>query len=454
MSKKRLTVLAMCLGVFLSLVDTTVMNIALPSIQVHLKTDLTALNWALNVYSLLFAAFAIPLGKLAGRFGWNKSFLFGIVTFLVGSLCSGAASNVVILIIGRLIQAFGAAIILPLSMTIAYSTVATKNRKPIIATIAMTQGLAGALGPSIGGVLTQFLSWRWIFLINIPIVLIIVALCCYTLDFYKESVNKERIDVIGSILCISTLFTLTFALIQGNVWQWNSPIILSLFAISLVSLLIFIWYENKIDYSMIPMKLFHHRQFNGATLTMVLSTVFFVGVFILIPTYFVKVQHRSELVASLFLTIVSIALSVFSPLASMLISKLGARLTLFTGFILMGLSYCLFATISIHSTIQIYLACVLLGSGYGLLLGPVQVLGASDFTDDLLTASQSVLFVFRQIGLLLAFAIFIPILNNNIQEIGIHYTDISAFTSIYKIALIFVFLSSLVSILFKRKKMV
>lgn len=453
MNKKTLTIIAMCLGVFLSLLDTTVMNIALPSIQVNLNTNLTALNWALNVYSLLFAALAIPLGKLSGRFGRNKSFLFGIAAFLVGSIFSGSASNVVFLISGRLIQAFGAAIILPLSMTIAYSTVATENRKPIIATIAMTQGLAGALGPSIGGVLTQYLSWRWVFLINVPIVLIIIVLCCCSLDFKNESVNKEKIDIIGSILCISTLFTLTFALIQGNEWGWTSPTIVGLFTISFVSLFAFIWFENKIDYSMIPMKLFSHRQFNGATLTMVLSTVFFVGVFIVIPTYFVKVQHHTELMASLFLTTVSIALSIFSPLASMLISKIGARLTLFSGFILMGISYCLFATISINSTIQIYFACILLGSGYGLLLGPVQVLGASDFRDDLLTASQSVLFVFRQVGLLLAFAIFIPLLNSNINEIGINYTEITAFTSIYKVALFFVFLSSLVSILFKRKKM-
>lgn len=453
MNKNKLIIFAMCLGVFLTLLDTTVMNIALAKIQVSLNTNLTALNWALNVYSLLFAAFAIPLGKLAGRIGRNKSFLIGIVVFLIGSLVSGAAGNVAFLIGGRLIQAFGAAIVLPLSMAIAYSTVPAENRKPIIATVAMTQGLAGALGPSIGGVLTQYFSWRWVFFVNAPIIFLIIALCLYTLDFKNENVNKEKIDVIGSLLCISTLFTLTLALIQGNAWHWTSLTIMSLFAISFISLVAFIWCESKIEYPMIPMKLFSYRQFNGAALTMVLSTVFFVGVFIILPTYFVKIQHQTELAASLFLTIISIALSVFSPMASMLISKIGARLIIFLGFILMGISYSLFATISMTSTIQIYVACVLLGAGYGLLLGPIQVLGASDFKDDLLTASQSVLFVLRQVGLVVAFAIFISALNSNIQEIDVKYTQMSAFTSIYKVALFFVFLTSMVSLLFKRKKM-
>lgn len=452
MNKKNLTVIAMCLGVFLTLLDTTVMNIALPSIQVTLNTNLTALNWALNVYSLLFAALAIPLGRLAGRIGRNKSFLIGITIFLMGSLASGLAGNVIFLIAGRLMQAFGAAIVLPLSTAIAYSTVATKNRKPIIAAVALTQGLAGALGPSIGGVLTQYLSWRWAFFVNIPIILLIVVLCIYTLDYKHETVSKEKIDIIGSVLCILTLFTLTLALIQGSVWQWTSPAILSLFAISLVSLFVFIWYENRIDYSMIPMRLFSYRQFNGAALTMVLSTVFFVGVFIVLPTYFVKIQHQTELVASLFLTIISIGLSVFSPLASMLITKIGARLTIFSGFVLMGGSYSLFATINTASTIHIYLACTLLGAGYGLLLGPVQVLGAGDFKDELLTASQSVLFVLRQVGLVLAFAVFVSVLNSHIQEIGTKYTAISSFTSIYKIAFLFVFLSSMVSLLFRRNR--
>lgn len=451
MNKKTLIVIAMCLGVFLTLLDTTVMNIALPGIQVSLNTNLTALNWALNVYSLLFAALAIPLGKLAGRIGRNKSFLIGIFVFLIGSFSSGIAGNIAFLIGSRLLQAIGAAIVLPLSTAIAYSTVEANNRKPIIAAVALTQGLAGALGPGIGGILTQYLSWRWAFFINIPIILLIAVLCFYTFDFRHETVNHEKIDVIGSFLCTFMLFTLTLAIIQGSAWKWTSPAILGLFALSVLSFLVFIWYEDKIDYSMIPMKLFSHRQFNGAALTMVLSTVFFVGVFIVLPTYFVKIQHQTELAASLCLTIISIGLSVFSPLASMLISKIGARLTIFSGFILMGVSYTLYASLNSTHIMPVYTACVLLGAGYGLLLGPVQVLGAGDFKDDLLTASQSVLFVLRQVGLVLAFAVFMSVLNSHIQEIGIRYTEISSFTSIYKTALLFVFLASMVSLLFKRK---
>lgn len=453
MLKKRLIIIAMCLSVFLTLIDTTVMNIALSSIQETLNTSLIAMNWALNIYSLLFAAFAIPLGRFAGRIGLRKSFLFGIVLFLLGSLITGFAGNVTILIIGRIVQAVGAAVVLPLSMAIAYSTTNTiEERGPIVALIAMTQGLAGAIGPSVGGALTQYLSWRWAFFINIPIIVFIIIMCFYTLDFKNESTKKQKNDLIGSLLCSVALFSLTLGLIEGNAWHWTNPIIIGLFVLSAISLIVFIWYENKIDHSMIPMKLFSYRQFNGAALTMVLSTVFFVGVFIIVPTYFIKILNKTELAASLLLIIISLALSFFSPLASRIIAKIGARTTIFSGFVLMGGSYVLFAMTSADSMLQIYIACVLLGAGYGFLLGPVQVLGASDFKGEMLVASQSVLFVLRQVGLVLSFAIFLSIFNSNIQEIGINYTKITAFTSIYKNAIIFLILSSAVSLLFKKVK--
>lgn len=452
MTKQRVIVIAMCLGVFLTLIDTTIMNIALSNIQKDLNTNLTSMNWALNIYSLIFAAFAIPLGRFAGRIGLYRSYILGSLIFLLGSLITGFAGNITVLVSGRIVLAVGAAVILPLSMAIAYSTADTvEKRSPIVAMVAMTQGLAGAIGPSIGGAFTQYLTWRWAFFVNIPVVMLIMGMCFYTLKFKSEPKNNQKNDIIGSILCSVSLFTLTLSLIEGNAWQWTSPAIVSLFIVSSVSLITFIIYEGKISHSMIPMELFKSRQFNGAALTMVISTVYFVGVFIIIPTYFIKILNREELFASFLLMIVSLTLSVFSPLASKLVIKVGARLTIFSGFILMTAAYGTFAMLEADNMWTIYIACALLGAGYGLLLGPVQVLGASDFSGEMLTASQSVLFVFRQIGLVLAFAIFLSIFNSNIESIGIVYTNITAFTSIYQGAIILVILSSLVIFLFKKE---
>ena len=202
---------------------------------------------------------------------------------------------------------------------------------------------------------------------------------------------------------------------------------------------------------MIPMELFGFRNFNAASLVMVCSTVFQVGLFIVLPTYYSQVLGHTTVASSLLLMIVSIALTICSPLASMTLSKIGPRFTVMLGFVLMGISYLLFGTIMATSTLHLYLACLFLGAGYGLLLGPSQVLGASDFEGNLLNASQSVLFVFRQVGLVLAFAIFLSLFNGHLQELGHIYDKVTVFTSIYKLSTILVFACVLLGFLFKKK---
>lgn len=367
-------------------------------------------------------------------------------------MVSGITGSIQLLIVGRIMQSIGAAIILPLGMAIAYSTAdSVEERAPIVATVALTQGLAGALGPSLGGALTQYLNWRWAFYINIPFVIVIIAICLTALDLKNEPVNKQKNDLIGSFISMVGLFSLTLALIQGRTWGWLSILIISLFVLAVLTLIFFILYERKIDSPMIPMELFGFRNFNAASLVMVCSTVFQVGLFIVLPTYYSQVLGHTTVASSLLLMIVSIALTICSPLASMTLSKIGPRFTVMLGFVLMGISYLLFGTITATSTLHLYLACLFLGAGYGLLLGPSQVLGASDFEGNLLNASQSVLFVFRQVGLVLAFAIFLSLFNGHLQELGHIYDKVTVFTSIYKLSTILVFACVLLGFLFKKK---
>ena len=286
-NRKKLIVFAMCLGVFLTLIDTTVMNVAMPNIQASIHTTMVGMNWALNIYSLLFAALAIPLGRFASRYGVHRSFVIASVAFLIVSVVSGITGSIQLLIVGRIMQSIGAAIILPLGMAIAYSTAdSVEERAPIVATVALTQGLAGALGPSLGGALTQYLNWRWAFYINIPFVIVIIAICLTALDLKNEPVNKQKNDLIGSFISMVGLFSLTLALIQGRTWGWLSILIISLFVLAVLTLIFFILYERKIDSPMIPMELFGFRNFNAASLVMVFSTVFQVGLFIVLPTYY------------------------------------------------------------------------------------------------------------------------------------------------------------------------
>ena len=415
MNKKLLTLVICCIGIFLCMLDTTVMNIALPAIQNGLHSNLDDLSWAINAYVIVFAALTIPLSRIAERVGMHKFFLLGLLMFLIGSVLSATASELSFLIVGRVVQSLGAATIFPLSMVIGISTADSSKRTRVIAALGVTQGLAAALGPTIGGLLTQFSSWRWIFLINIPFIIISLVLSVMNLNFHEKR-SRVKIDSVGAILSIIALFTLTLALVQGQSWGWRSILIISLFSISLLSIITFIIYERHAEAPMIPMILFKDQQFNGAALTIVLSNLFLVAVTVVLPTYFTKIQGKNEFIAALLVTPISAMIFVFSPIAAVLIQKLGARIVIATGFLSMTISYILFSTINMDNIIQVVGTCLLLGFGYGIIAGPIVVLAASDFTGEVLTASQSVAGVLRQVGVVLAVAIFVTSLYSNVNS--------------------------------------
>ena len=411
--KKTLSIIAMCIGIFLCMLDTTVMNIALPSIQDSLGVSLNHLQWALNIYTITFASLTIPLSKLAEKFGKHKIYLCVLVIFSAGSLISSLSSDLTQLIIGRAIQSIGAAIIFPLSMTIGINTVSLEARKGVIAALGVTQGLAAALGPTIGGILTQFLGWEWIFLINIPLMVISLIICITCLNF-KERKETANVDALGALLCMLTLLSLTLGLVQGRVWGWTSLSILSLLIGSAVLLILFILWENHCKYPMVPLELFKNKEFTGSALAILLSNVFLVAVTVVLPTYFTRVQNKTELVAALLVTPITAMIFIFSPIAALIIDKIGPRIVIASGFILMSIAYYLFTQIDMSNVVQTSITCLILGIGYGIIAGPITVLAASDFTGNLLTASQSVAGVLRQIGIVLAVAIYVSVLYTNL----------------------------------------
>lgn len=413
--KNRLTVLTMAVGIFLCMLDTTIMNIALPAIQSSLHVSLSSLSWALNVYTITFAVFTIPLGRLSDQLGRHKVYVAGLALFLLGSIASGTAANTTMLIAGRALQSLGAAIVFPASMTIGIASVTMAHRTPVVATLGLTQALAAALGPTLGGIVTQYLGWRWVFFMNVPLVIVALGLSLWLLPLKNESRTAAKIDVIGMLLSMILLFSLTLALVQGSVWGWTSVSILSLFAISGVSLIAFIVAERFVNEPMIPLSLFAHRQFAGAVLAIVLTGIFLVAVMVIFPTFFTKVQGKSELAAALMITPASLMIFILAPISGNIINKIGPRVMVSTGFILLILGYATIYFMNPDQYAQVVIALLFIGAGFGLVAGPIVVLGAADFTGDLLTASQSVLGLFRQIGTVLAVAIFVSALTANLK---------------------------------------
>lgn len=416
MNKNWLIVCTMTIGIFLCMLDTTVMNIALPAIEQGLNISLNSLSWALNVYTISFACLTIPLGQIADRFGRNRIYLLGLSIFVLGSLISGSASTIVFLVAGRAFQSIGAAIVFPASMTIGLTTVTLQQRTKAVTLLGVTQGLAAALGPTIGGIVTTLIGWRWVFLINLPLGLVAIGLCLWLLPM-RQSNNApvKQIDLLGMLLSMLMLFSLTVTLIYGKQWGWHSPSVAGLAILALVSFNLFIIVERHNSSPMVPLQLFKKHQFSGAAVALIVSQILMVGVSVIMPTFLTHIQGQTELGAALIITPMSVMIFITAPISGSLLDKLGPRLLTFTGMTFLAAGYLLFSFMNPAQYWQLISGCIVLGSGFGIIAGPLMVLGAANFTGTMLTASQSVLGVIKQIGTLLAVAIFVSALTGNIQ---------------------------------------
>lgn len=405
------------LGNLLCMMDTSIMTIILPQLQSAFNESLSNLSWALNIYTIIFAVLIIPFGRLAERIGRNK-FVFGsLIIFGIGSLLSGLAPNLSWMLAARAIQSIGAAGIIPTSMVISLENSNQVNRNKVVAALAGIQGLAVALGPTIGGIVTQFWGWRWVFLINLPLVLLDLVLFLWVFPLKNESTSKTSVDWLGAGLSMTILFCLSLALIQGNKWGWQSSVIISLLISSGLLLIVFLVWEKSQKNPMIDLSLFKSRNFNGAGLALILCNYFLGGMAVLIPTFLTKIQGESELKAALLITPYSLAVMISVIMTSLAVKKINNQLLISCGLLTIALSYYLFAHLNVATNYrQLIIADIVLGTGYGLVAATANILAVADFHGSKLTTSQSVANVLRQIGMVLAIAIFTAILTSNVQS--------------------------------------
>ncbi|NPC93851.1 MFS transporter [Bacillus sp. WMMC1349] len=421
-------VFVMCIGIFLCMLDTTIMNITIPSIQKDLHISLEQISWALNIYTIIFAVFSISLGRIADILGRNKVYIFGLILFSFGSLLCSLSQSATSLIAGRGIQSIGAAIVFPTSMVIGISAVSLDKRNRTLALLGVTQGLAAALGPVIGGMITQYANWKWVFLINVPICAVSVLLCLYFLNVKHEQKLKISIDWLGLVFSAVSIFCITLVLVKGNEWGWLSLLSILCYSLGIIFLILFLVTEKYCKNPMVHLDLFKDRQFNGAAMTVILSNLFLIGVTVILPTYLTKIQNESDLTAALLVTPVSAMIFIFSPIASIVAEKIGNFIAVLTGFVFMFIAYFMLYQLNMNSSYTaLIMSCLTLGIGYGIIVGPITVMAASSFKGELLTASQSVIAALRQVGIVLAVAIFVSNLSVNVnytKEKILHHAEL------------------------------
>lgn len=254
---------AISLGTFMLLIDITIVVVALAGIQQELHSGFADLQWIVDAYSLVLAAFVVGAGSLADRIGHRDTYLAGTVVFALASLSAGLAPNVHLLIAARTVQGLGAAAMLATTVALLYATYSGRDRGTAFAVWGAVSGASAGLGMLFGGVITELLTWRWNFFVNVPVSIVAIALTMATLTNERQR-GRLQFDIWGLVTFSVGAAALTFAIIHGGEHGWADPTTLWSFGLALVSLIGFAVVESVVAHPMVPLGLFRNRPFSGS----------------------------------------------------------------------------------------------------------------------------------------------------------------------------------------------
>jgi len=291
-SRRRLTLVAMCIGQGMILLDNTIVNVALPAIQRGLGVTPGNLEWTVNAYVLALASLIILGGTLGDRYGRKQLYLIGLVVFTIFSAACGLAGRDVALIVCRGLQGVGAALMAPLTLSILVDAYPPEERTTAIGIWASVAGLGFGMGPIVGGLLIGQFGWPAVFWVNVPIGIAGFALALAAVRESRDP-GARALDPVGNVLVSGGLFLSTFALIETNVHPWLSPYTLSLGALAVVLLAAFLVHEAHTAHPMVPLGLFKDRIFSSANALYMLAYASLAGMFFFVTLYFQNVKGWS-----------------------------------------------------------------------------------------------------------------------------------------------------------------
>src|SRR5438094_4269135 len=281
-NRKWVTLAAVSFGLFMIMLDNTVVNVALPTMEKDLHVTLASLEWVVIAYALTFASLLVTGGKLADLLGRRRIFVVGLAVFTLSSLACGLAPNSGFLIGARAVQGVGAALMNPATLSIITATFPPKQRGQAIGIWAGVSALALAIGPLLGGLIVDNINWHWIFYVNVPVGVAGIVVSRLVIAESRDTSHEQSIDVPGLVTSGLALLSLSYALIEGNRHGWGSPVIIGLFAGAAVLLGVFIWLELRQRLPMLDLGLFKIGSFAGAYLVPILASLGMFGVFFFI----------------------------------------------------------------------------------------------------------------------------------------------------------------------------
>lgn len=398
------------LGTLMASLNTSMVNIALPAITSDFAAPLHLAEWVILIYLLLLSSLLLIYGRLGDMFGYKRVYLLGFALFTIASVLIIVSPNIYTLIGFRGLQAIGAGMIISIVQAILAATFPSEHRGKAIGINSMVVSLGLALGPSLGGLLLNFFSWKAIYFINIPIGLLGTVWARRVLP--AQDKKRQHFDLPGSVVFFSSLFCLLLALSCGHNWGWLSGQVISLMTIAISLLLFFIYWERKSPLPMLKLGLFNNRLFTAPSATAILNYLVQYTISFLLPFYLTKSLHLSVSHAGLILTAFPIMLMIVSPVSGYWVDKTGSSSLTALGMGIIATAVLILSKLTPHSSlIQVLIGLCLAGIGTGLFLTPNNTAIINSVTKEEIGLGSGMIATMRSIGQAIGVALSGAILN-------------------------------------------
>jgi len=381
-NRRWLALYVLTLGSLMIVLDVTIVNVALPSIRADLGFSETSLAWVVNAYLLTYGGFLLLGGRLGDLFGHRRLFLIGIALFTVASLACGLSTTQWMLIGARTVQGLGGAVASAVSLSLMMTLFTEPaDRAKAMGIFGFVAAGGGSIGVLLGGVLTDLISWHWIFLVNVPIGALVILLSQRLLPGERGQAMSGRLDVAGAVTVTAALIIAVYAIVNGNQNGWTSATTLGLLATSVVVLALFIVIESRVRSPLVPLGLFKHRNITVSNIVGVLWAAAMFAWFFLSALYLQLVLGYSPLEVGLSFLPANLIMGAFSiGLSAKLVMRFGFRKPLATGLLLAAAGLLLFvrAPVDGNFLVDVLPSMILLGFGAGIAFNPVLLAAMSD----------------------------------------------------------------------------
>jgi EmrB/QacA subfamily drug resistance transporter len=404
-SKWRKIIATIAIGSFMSALDSSVVNIALPQISTHFNAPMSTIEWVVMSYLLVISSLLLTYGRIGDMYGHKKIYQTGFVLFTLGSLLCGFSPTIGILIAARAFQAIGAGMLMSVGPAIVTDVTSAKERGKALGINAVAVSVALATGPILGGALTSQFGWQSIFFINVPI-----GIIGYTMvaKFIPESAKKgvQKFDILGAVLVFFSLAALLLPISYAEYLGWTNPIVIISIIFSIALFIIFIFVEKRSVSPMVDLTMFQNRLFSMSNISALINFVAQFSIVLIMPFYFQQLRGMSPSNAGMMMIAMPLSTTLIAPISGSVSDKIDSRYLSSSGMLLITVGMLFLSRININSsTVRIISNLFVIGLGIGMFQAPNNSAVMGSVPDTRRGIASSVLATMRNIGMVLGIAI-------------------------------------------------